>query len=198
MPNKIITDRGAQFTSTLLSIKHTLATTGHHTTVGQVERLNQSIEQFLRCFIRAFPNEDWLDWLYLAEFIYNNSKNASTGQPPFLAFNGFLPNFSPASSSISSLLGTIDHLPDFNINILKIRHVLAASQELYSSYANKRRSSAPSFKINDLVWLRRPSNFIPSGPIKLCPRKYGPLKELDLILPDRYSQFKIDKNNCNI
>jgi len=199
LPNEIITDRGAQFTSTLwneitrlLSVKHTLATTGHHTTVGQVERLNQSIEQFLRCFIRAFPNEDWLDWLYLAEFIYNNSKNASTGQPPFLAFNGFLPNFSPASSSISSLLGTIDHLPDFNTNVLKIRHVLAASQELYSSYANKRRSSAPSFKINDLVWLRRPSNFIPSGQIKLCPRKYGPFRITEVL---EFNNYRLDISN---
>jgi len=49
--NEIITDRGSQFTSELwkeimatLSIKYSTATTGHHTTVGQVERLNESTD----------------------------------------------------------------------------------------------------------------------------------------------------------
>ena len=114
LPNEIITDKGSQFTSKLweeiliiLSVKHTMTTTAHHTTVGQVERLNQSIEQFIRCFLRAYASEDWLDWLYLIEFIYNNRSNSSTGQPPFLAFNGFLPNFSPTSVSVSSTIGKV-------------------------------------------------------------------------------------------
>ena len=88
-----------------LSIKHSTVTTGHHTVVGQVGRLNQSIEPFIRCFLWAYPSEDWLDWLYLIEFIYNNSKNSSIGQPPFLAFNGFLLSFSPLSNSAISTSG---------------------------------------------------------------------------------------------
>jgi len=54
LPNEIITDRGSQFTNELwkeimaiLSIKRSTATTEHHTTIGQVERLNQSVEQFI-------------------------------------------------------------------------------------------------------------------------------------------------------
>ncbi len=188
LPAEIITDRGSQFTSAVwnelvnfLSIKHRTATTGHHTTIGQVERLNQSIEQYLRCFIRAFPEEDWIDWLYLAEFVYNNSKNASTGQPPFLAFNGFLPSFSPISDSVSSTLTKVYHIPDFKANYEKIHHILKASQELYINYGNKYRSSPPTISIGDLVWLRRPSNYIPNTATKLCPRKYGPFKVLETL-----------------
>ena len=199
LPHEIITDCGSQFTSSLwyeivriLSIKHTMATTNHHTTVGQVERLNQSIEQFIRCFIRSFPNEDWLDWLYLAEFIYNNSKNSSTGQSPFLAFNGFLPLFHPSSASLSSLSSKIYHIPDFQSNIDKIKHILAASQELYSEYSNRHRESAPTFKVDDLVWLRRPSNFIPKAPLKLCPRKYGPFRITEVL---EYNNYRLDLSN---
>lgn len=199
LPQKMITDRGSQFTSDLwreitniLSINHKMATTGHHTTLGQVERLNQSIEQFIRCFLRAFPSEDWIDWLYLVEFIYNNSQNSSTGQPPFLAFNGFLPNFSPISMSLSSISGKIYHIPDFQANILKIKHILAASQELYKKYSDKHRSSPPIFKINDLVWLRRPSNFIPPGAQKLCPRKYGPFKIIEVL---EFNNYRLNISN---
>jgi len=87
------------------SIKHSTASTSHHTSIGQVEKLNQSIEQFIRCFLRAYSSKDWLDWLYLIEFIYYINKNSSTGQPPFLAFNGFLLSFSPLSNSAISTSG---------------------------------------------------------------------------------------------
>jgi len=199
LPAQIITDRGSQFTSSLwneilniLSIKHVMATTAHHTTVGQVERLNQSIEQYIRCFIRAFDNQDWIDWLYLVEFIYNNSKNASTGQPPFLSFNGFLPHFAPIAVSATSTLGKIYHLPDFYGNIQKIKHILSASQELYSYYGNLKRSSVPKLSIGDLVWLKRPSNYIPNNSVKLCPRKYGPFKIIEVLL---FNNYKLDLHN---
>jgi len=197
LPKEILTDRGSQFTSELwsnilriLSIDHKTATTGHHTTVGQVERLNQSIEQIIRCFIRAFPSEDWLNWLYLFEFIYNNSKNSSTGQPPFLAFNGFLPSISTTSSS--SVSNKIFHLPDFNANVEKIKHILAASQEIYKYYADRHRSNSPSFSVGELVWLRRPSNFIPKGSSKLSPRKYGPFRIIEVL---EFNNYRLDLSN---
>jgi len=126
------------------------------------------------------------------EFIYNNSKNSSTGQPPFLAFNGFLPHFSPVSVSSSSTLGKIYHLPDFAGNIQKLKHILAASQELYSYYGNLKRSPPPKFSVGDLVWLKRPSNFIPKTSIKLCPRKYGPFKIFEVL---EFNNYKLDLNN---
>ena len=155
----------------ILSIKHSIATTSHHTIVGQVERLNQSIEQFIRYFLRSYPSEDWLGWLYLIEFIYNNSKNSSTGQPPFLAFNGFLSSFSDISTS-----GKVYPIPDFTAKVKKLKHVLAASQELYKHYADSRKSFPRSFKVRDLIWLKRPSNYIQNSSTKFCPRKYGPFK----------------------
>jgi len=60
-----------------------LATTDHHETVGQVERNNAYVETYLRCFVKQFEDEEWMDYLYLAEFCYNNSVHAMTQQAPF-------------------------------------------------------------------------------------------------------------------
>jgi len=54
-------ERNNGYNGYILSIKHSTATTGHHTNVGQVDSLNQSLEQFIGCFLRTYPSEDWLD-----------------------------------------------------------------------------------------------------------------------------------------
>jgi len=72
LPYDIITDRGPQFTSELwqeflliFGSHSKIATTDHHETVGQVERCNSYIEQFLRCYSRSFYHDDWSDYLPL-------------------------------------------------------------------------------------------------------------------------------------
>ncbi|OUM70679.1 hypothetical protein PIROE2DRAFT_1222, partial [Piromyces sp. E2] len=57
-------------------IKYQPATTSHHESVDQVEKDNQYVEMYLRCFLTSFEDEQWMDYLYLAEFCYNNSVNA--------------------------------------------------------------------------------------------------------------------------
>ena len=99
LPQDIYTDRGSQFTSALwnefmhlLKIKNNIATTDHHETIGQVERCNSFIEQYLRAYSRAYYHDDWIDWIYLAEFAYNNSVNESTKETPFFINYGFHPS----------------------------------------------------------------------------------------------------------
>ena len=190
-PREIITDRGSQFTSslwseimTIIGIDHRVATTGHHQTVGQAERLNQHIEQYLRCFIRYFGKKDWTEWLCMAEFVYNNTAHVSTGQPPFLSFNGFLPSMLHPNDSVE----TIEHLTDYADNIDYLYHTLLASQELYKKHYDTGRRSSYRFKPNDWVWIKKPSEFISSNK-KLCPRKYGPFK---ILKSDKFFNYKLD------
>jgi len=77
-PLGITTDRGTQFTSQLwkklmefFNAEVRLATTDHHETVGQVERNNAYVETYLK----QFDDEEWMDYLYLAEFCYCNNFN---------------------------------------------------------------------------------------------------------------------------
>ena len=78
LPNEIISDRGSAFVSkfskalaTLLGVGLTPSTAHHPQTDGQTERVNQEIETYLRVFINH-RQDDWADWLPIAEFAYNN------------------------------------------------------------------------------------------------------------------------------
>jgi len=46
-------------------------------TDGQMERVNQELEQYLRVFINH-RQEQWPDWLGTAEFTYNNKIHTAT------------------------------------------------------------------------------------------------------------------------
>ena len=89
IPNSIVTDRGSLFTlkfwSSLcyfLGIKKRLSTTFYPQTDGRTKRQNSTMEAYLRAFIN-FDQNDWTRLLLMAEFAYNNAKNASTGHTPF-------------------------------------------------------------------------------------------------------------------
>ena len=65
-------------------------------TDGQMERVNQELEQYLRVFINH-RQEQWPDWLGTVEFAYNNKIHIATkilpfkvnyGQNPRMRFEG--------------------------------------------------------------------------------------------------------------
>ena len=70
-----------------LGIKVAASTAYHPQTDGQTEWVNQEIEQYLRLFINQ-RQDDWFEWILLAEFAYNNQVHASTQTTPFLLDNG--------------------------------------------------------------------------------------------------------------
>ena len=101
LPESIISDRGPQFTvglmrelNRMLGIKSKMSMVFHLQTDGQIERVNQKLEQYLRMFI-DHRQEQWLDWLGIVEFVYNNKVHLSTktlffkanyGQDPRMGF----------------------------------------------------------------------------------------------------------------
>ena len=89
LPDSIVSDRGSLFNSKFWSllcyffdIKRRLSTAFHPQTDGQTKQQNSTIEVYLRAFIN-FEQNDWARLLPMAEFAYNNAKNASTGYMPF-------------------------------------------------------------------------------------------------------------------
>jgi len=94
LPESIILDRGVQFAAgimrelnNLLGIQTKLSTAYHPQADGQTERINQELEQYLRVFINH-RQEQWPDWLGMAEFVYNNKIHAATKISPFKANYG--------------------------------------------------------------------------------------------------------------
>ena len=111
LPDEIISDRGSRFVSKFwktvtskLNIKRKLSTAYHPETDGQTERVNQTLERYLRIYC-AYQQNDWHEWLPLAEFSYNNSDHSSTGLSPFMANYGYHPSISVAEGIAPSIPG---------------------------------------------------------------------------------------------
>lgn len=81
--NSIISDQGPQFAAELmkelnkiLGIQTKLSTVFHPQTDGQTEQVNQELEQYLRLFV-SHRQDDWPEWLSIAEFSYNNKVHSA-------------------------------------------------------------------------------------------------------------------------
>lgn len=97
LTDKTVSNRGPSFVSAFclavqqaLLVKSSVSTTYHPETDGQTERTNQTMETYLRHFVSRFQ-ENWADWLPMAEFCFNNSNSLSTNLSPFFACQGFHP-----------------------------------------------------------------------------------------------------------
>jgi len=71
----------------MLEIEMRLSTAFHLQMDGQMERMNQELEQYLRFFVEH-RQKDWLEWLVSAEFTVNNKVHTVTKVSPFIANYG--------------------------------------------------------------------------------------------------------------
>jgi hypothetical protein len=108
-PTSIVTDRGSLFTSgywtqfyQALHITGRLSTAYHPQTDGQTERQNQTLKAYLRTYAN-FQQDDWIKWLPLAKFAYNNAKHSSTSFSPFKAWQGTSPSI-PGLKLVETLI----------------------------------------------------------------------------------------------
>jgi transposase InsO family protein len=97
LPKMIISDRGPQFAAMFwkrlceqLGVDRWLSMTFHRQTDGQTERMNASMEQFLRIFT-SYQQDDWVQWLPLAECAANNGTSETTKCSAFFAVRGVDP-----------------------------------------------------------------------------------------------------------
>ncbi|KAL0340888.1 UNVERIFIED_CONTAM: Transposon Ty3-G Gag-Pol polyprotein [Sesamum radiatum] len=97
LPTNIVTDRDKIFTSSfwkelfkLLGTNLNLSTAYHPQSDGQTERVNQCVENYLRCMCHLRPSQ-WHKWLSLAEYWYNTNFHTGLKLTPFQALYGYVP-----------------------------------------------------------------------------------------------------------
>jgi len=159
LPESIISDRGVQFAAgmmkelnNLLGIQTKLSTAYHPQTDGQMERINQKLEQYLRVFI-DHRQEQWPDWLGTAEFAYNNKIHTTTKILPFKANYGQDPRmgFEGRRKRKYEVVGK------FVERIKKIQEEAKAAlgkvQEEMKKFVNRRQREEEEYRVGNLVLL---------------------------------------------
>jgi len=193
LPKSIVSDRGPQFASAFwqrlcsrLGIDRRLSTAFHPETDGQTERMNAVMEQYLRSYV-SYLQDDWAEWLPLAEFAANNQASETTGVSPFFGMHGFNPvwqcDLSPPPAGVADdqralaedqrALVTARTLADIHDHL---RAEMGRAQDRQAANSDRGWLPAPRFLPGDRVWLnarnivtRRPSR-------KLDHRRLGPFE----------------------
>jgi len=198
LPNNILSDRGTQFTSKFwtavckgLNIELKFSSPFHHQTNGLTERVNSVIEQYLRCYTNL-KGSNWNDFLYLAEFSYNNAIQESTKHSPFFSNYGFNPRHSPEVPTDIEVPRAEELVNNLAELTKELKENIKSAIEKQEKFANKNRMEPPEFKKNDKVWINS-SLIIKNGNKKLKPRKLGPFKILSKVSPVSY-KLELPKN----
>jgi hypothetical protein len=189
LPSDIVSDRGQQFTSRftrrlleLCDIKGNRSTAYHPQSDGQTERTNQTLEQYLRIYC-DYQQDDWYDLLSYAEFVYNNTQNASTKLTPFFANKGYHPRYLlPVSAPAESVNPTAERLVEqFRQLHGVLRDNLQHAQTQYKTYHDRHAKPAPQFQVGDQVWLNRRNIRTNRPSRKLDVKRMGPFQIEEIV-----------------
>ncbi|KAJ1573557.1 hypothetical protein NDA11_005543 [Ustilago hordei] len=159
-PDHMVSDRGRQFISGAwkafaeqMGVKHSLSMAYHPQTDGQTERVNQVIEQYLRMYCN-YEQDDWVNLLDTAAFVYNNTVHNSIGVSPFFACYGWNPKAHP---DIPRRLGVNDpgrfeYLMDGKERCKYLQEQIREAQRRSVDQYNRKHKDI-EFKVGDMVYI---------------------------------------------
>lgn len=124
----------------------------HPETDGQTERLNQSIEAYVRAFC-SYDQKDWADILPFAEYAYNNSASSATKFSPFYANYGFHPRTSWGKEQDIKNPTALCRVHWTNEVHSVCKENLVKARERMGRYYDQHRKEAPTHRVGDLVML---------------------------------------------
>ena len=189
LPTDIVSDRDTKLTShfwqvlmDLLGIKSKLSMAFHPETDGQPERVNQTIEQYLRHYC-SWKQDDWDELLLMAEFAYNSAKSETTGISPFEANYGMLPRQSWEPLNKTSYVNPASTLLE---NVWKgtwerIRENILKAQVRTARWHNLKRGKQPELKVGDLVMVDKRNLSTQRPSKKLDHKNAGPFPIIKVV-----------------
>jgi hypothetical protein len=193
MPQSIVSDRDAVFTSTfwqelmrLMGAKLHMTSAFHPQSDGQSEAANKVIAMYLRCFTGDRPRE-WIRWLPWAEYMYNTAYQSSLRDTPFHVVYGRHPpsirSYEVGDTRVAAVAKTMAEREEF---LEEVRLRLEQAQDVQKRfYDNKHREV--SYSVGDWVLLRLRNRPVASMSLeakgKLQARFFGPYCVTEVINP---------------
>ena len=189
LPESVVLDREPQFTAELtkelnkmLEIKIRLSTAFHLQTDGQIEQMNQELEQYLWFFVEH-RQRDWPEWLASAEFAVNNKIHTATKVLLFMA------NYKRELRIRGDIRkkGKVESATEFVERMKKVHKKVGAAlrkmQEEMKRYADRNRRETEEWKRGDRVMLSTKDLIFKERPAyKLMERYVGPYVIKEVVL----------------
>ena len=147
LPNSIVSDRDTIFVSAfwkelfkLYRVNLQLSTAYHPQSDGQIERVNQCLELYLRCAIQDSP-KTWHSWLSLAQLWYNSTYHTSLGCSPFKALYGYDPKVGAAPTiQQTTPVNVAELVENRELHLQALKENLAKAQNIIKVMADKHRT----------------------------------------------------------
>src|SRR5882672_2984786 len=141
-----------QSLSQIFGIKVAASMAYHLQTDSQTERVNQDVEQFLQLFINQ-QQDNWYEWLAIAEFTYNDQIHASTCSSPFMMDTTQNPRLSiePLRESCLEMLNNFASRMDAATK--EAHSALSRAADDMARFYDAHRSEAPLYAVGDKVCL---------------------------------------------
>jgi len=187
LPASIVSDRDSRFTSKvwselmrLLGTRLDMSSAFHPQTDGLTERYNRVLEEYLRSYVSS-TYDDWDEWLPLAQFAVNNSKQESLRETPFYLNFGRHPRTPATLVANSDNPGAEEFAVGLHEAIKKAKAALYAAQQRQKALVDG-KARRVEFAVGEQVTLdTRNLTLKTTGPNKLMPKYVGPFKVLKRI-----------------
>jgi hypothetical protein len=193
VPESILSDRGTNYQSELIAEVyelldiHQLRTTAFWPQCdGQSERMCQSLQKMLACYVNDKKN-NWAEFLPLLQFAYNSSVHATTKFSPFELTYGRQPRLPidllTHNAKLDLYLSMGSYAEQIQTQLAIAYEKVAKNTEmsiLPHKISHDRKTRAASFDVNDFVWVLDTTKL--KGVCKKLSNRYkGPYKIVTVI-----------------
>lgn len=202
-PRKVISDRGACFTSLEFSsylidhnIEHVQVATASAQANGQVERVNRVLKSMLAKLSEPIQHSDWTKMLTRVEFALNNSVHSSTGHTPCQLLFGVSQRgleVDMLTEHLEEKFETSDR--DLTKSRTDASDRIIRSQQRNSTVVSRKHSPPVSYSEGEFVVIHSIDTTIGTNE-KFVPKFRGPYRIHKVLPNDRYVIRDIE--NCQI
>ena len=135
-----------------LGIRTKLSMAYHPQTNRQTKQVNQELKQYLRMFV-DHRQEQWPEWLGMAEFAYNKKKHTATQILPFEANYSLSPRMGLKGRRGKRFEAAEEFAERMKQVQEEVKAALGKAQEKMKKYTDKKKKEGVEFKVSDLVLL---------------------------------------------
>ena len=159
LPRSITSDQGPQFAAQVmqeinkaLDISTKLSTSFHPQMDGQTKIVNKEVQKFLQIY--CFEKQDqWANWLAIAQFSINSKKHVSTKVAPFEVTQFYIPCMGIEPLPVNKAPAAKDFTSEMEGTLESMRKNLEKAKEQMKLNANKHHLAALNYTIGQQVWL---------------------------------------------